>query len=97
MIKIFPNRPLPFSILLWASGAFSNGYSESIIDFIYLVTHIRAKTTGGYHSFILTECDCGHKNINIEIEDILENIAIKNENNVKDIYNITDNLLLDRI
>ena len=67
---------------------------KSIIDFIYLVTHIRAKTTGGYHSFILTECDCGHKNINIEIEDILENISIKNENNVKDIYNITDKIAL---
>lgn len=63
---------------------------KTVGDFVYAITHVKAKSTGETHSFILNECKCGKKQIQIEVADITKAIKIKNQENLKDIYQIED-------
>ena len=72
---------------------------KTVVDFTTLITNIKAKSHGGQHSFIIKECECGYKGlkdkgIEVSVNDITEQLKIKNPDKLKDTYKITDKISL---
>jgi len=67
---------------------------KTIADFTHVLTHIKAKSHGESDTFIIPECKCTHKNIEVKIDNILDCMKVKNQDKLKDTYNITDKISL---
>lgn len=65
----------------------------TVVDFVYLMTHVKAKSHGESHAF-LVNCDCGKENIEVKVDNILDHLKIKNSNKLKDTYKINDDITL---
>ena len=73
----------------------SNESINTIVDFSYLLTFIKAKSNGSEHTFSIPECknpECDNKKIEVHVQDMLEHIQIKNEDKLKSVYKLTDDI-----
>lgn len=62
---------------------------HTLVDFVWMNVHVQAKSESESYDFLLSKCpECEHKDLKIKIDNILDNIYLKNQNKKEDFYQI---------